>query len=126
MVGIAYDGTVIFPKFSVGDIRYFPRVFDRYDESETADGEYTVIRRRVVFEPSVKAKEIRAVEIAVGYDRNIRVAYRLLTVGESEDIIYRIAKAYDEEMLKTKSYATYEDAMSAAQQAAVEKRYIYD
>ena len=126
MAGIAYNGTVIFPKYNVGDIRYFPRVYDRYHEDESIDGDYTVIRRKVVFEPSVKAKEVRAVEITIGYDRNINTAYRLLTVGETEDIIFRIAKAYNEAVLENRSYATYDEAMTAAEHAASEKRTLYD
>ena len=87
MVGLAYNGTVIFPKYNIGDIRYFPRVYDRFHESETTDGEYTIIRRKVVFEPSVKAKEVRSIEVVVGYDRTTSIGYRMLTVGEKEDII---------------------------------------
>ena len=126
MVGIAHNGTVVFPKFNVGDIRYLPRVYDRYVEDKSTDGEYMIIRRKVVFDPSVKAKEIRAIETIIGYDKSITISYRLLTVGETEDIIYRITKAYDESFLEERSYATYEAAMQVAQQAAAEKKYWYE
>ena len=126
MVGLAYNGTVIFPKYNIGDIRYFPRVYDRFHESETTDGEYTIIRRKVVFEPSVKAKEVRSIEVIVGYDRTISIGYRMLTVGEKEDIIFRIARSYDQEKLEQKSFATYEEAMEAAKQAAAEEKCWYE
>lgn len=126
MVGFAHNGTIVFPKFNVGDIRYLPRVHDRYIEDETTDGEYLIIRRKVVFEPSVKAKEVRVIEAIIGYDKSIAISYRMLTVGETEDIIYRIAKTYDESFLETRSYPTYEAAMNAAQIAASEKRYLYE
>ena len=126
MVGLAYNGTVIFPKYNIGDIRYFPRVYDRFHESETTDGEYTIIRRKVVFEPSVKAKEVRSIEVVVGYDRTTSIGYRMLTVGEKEDIIFRIARSYDQEKLEQKSFATYEEAMKAAEKAASEEKCWYE
>ena len=126
MVGLAYNGTVIFPKYNIGDIRYFPRVYDRFHEDETTDGEYTIIRRKVVFEPSVKAKEVRSIEVIVGYDRTTSIGYRMLTVGEKEDIIFRIARSYDQEKLEQKSFATYEEAMEAAKKAAAEEKCWYE
>lgn len=110
----------LFTLFDIGEVRYAPRVYDKYEEHKiVVDGlEYS--RDVFTLEPVVKAKKIVDIDINISAG-GVKIDYWMCGVGSREEYTNR----YSEEELNLHMYSSSDAAQSKAQSLLEEGKPYY-